>query len=216
MTWGMKSKAVEHTVGVAELRVMVLDRLQSAERRLDPASASAAFARANDNGQDTMLGSLLLGMVGWTPVMDAMGGSMDGALAVAANSPLLAAAADGLSMIWDEKAYKNRRRRGLMAIFKDGAYHGGRRQAGIMTADQMKKNFNLVSANENGAFAYDAGAEVAGMNEMLDMLDRMEKEGVALLKLNTREAVSTQLKTASAPVAKNPEPRLASALRKAI
>ncbi len=215
MAWGMENKEAQHTVGVAALRVMVLDRLQMAERRLDPASVAAAFERANDNSQDTMLGSLLLGMLGWTPIVDSLG--LEGAFASAANSPVLAAAADGLSMVWDEKAYKNRRRRGLAAIWKDGAYHGGRRQDGIMTAEQMKRKFNLVSANENGAFAYDTQAEIAGMNEMLDMLDRLEKEGVTLLKLSTRQAISAQLKTANAaPAIGKAEPRQALALRKAI
>lgn len=215
MAWGIENKEAQHTVGVAALRVMVLDRLQVAERRLDPASVAAAFERANDNSQDTMVGSLLLGMLGWTPIVDSLG--LEGAFASAANSPVLAAAADGLSMVWDEKAYKNRRRRGLAAIWKDGAYHGGRRQDGIMTAEQMKRKFNLVSANENGAFAYDTQAEIAGMNEMLDMLDRLEKEGVTLLKLSTRQAISAQLKTANAASAiGKAEPRQALALRKAI
>jgi hypothetical protein len=210
----MKSKAAEHTVGITELRVMVLDRLQNAERRAAPASATAAFNRANDNSQDNMMGSLLLGMLGWAPMMEAVGGMSD-AFSAAAHSPLLAAAADGFSMVLDEKANKNRRRRGWVAVFKDGIYHGGRRQAGVMTAADMKKNFNLVSANENAAFAADADAEIAGMNEILDMLDRLEKEGLIQMKLSTGETVASQLNAIKAPV-KNNAPRRAAAFRKAI
>ena len=63
------------------------------------AGIRAAFADANASHHDNMIGSLIFGMVCWTPFMDAFGANLDGAMAVAAKSPMLAAAADGLSML---------------------------------------------------------------------------------------------------------------------
>lgn len=197
MAWGNENTAQNKTASLADLRTIIADRLQTAQRRLDPASATAAFADANASHHDSMIGSLIFGMVCWTPVMEMFGGSMDGAMAVAVNSPMLAAAADGLSMVWDEKAYKNRRRMGSLTVaFKDGIYHGGRNQAGNVTPAQIKRNFNMIAANENARFAYDAAAEVAGMSEMLDMIDRLEQRGVSLIALDANQSVSQTLHAA--------------------
>ena len=196
MALGNENKGAQQSVSLVDLRSVIADRMQAAQRRLDPASATAAFADANASHHDNMIGSLIFGLVCWTPFMDAFGANLDGAMAVAAKSPVLAAAADGLSMVWDEKAYKNRRRSILSAAFKDGIYHGGRNQSGNLTADQVKRKFNLSAANENARYAYDAGAEIAGMAEMLDMIDRLEQQGVTLIALDNSQAVSTSLHAA--------------------
>lgn len=196
MALGNENKGAQQSVSLVDLRNVIADRLQAAQRRLDPASATAAFADANASHHDNMIGSLIFGMVCWAPFMDAFGGHLDGALAVAAKSPMLAAAADGLSMVWDEKAYKNRRRSILSIAFKDGVYHGGRNQSGNLTAEQVKRKFNMVAANENARYAYDAGAEIAGMSEMLDMIDRLEQQGVNLIALDKNQPVSASLTAA--------------------
>ncbi len=189
-----QNTAVQKTASLADLRTVIADRMQTAQRRLDPNSATAAFANASHH--DSMIGSLIFGMVCWMPCMDMFGGQMDGLMAAAANSPTLAAAADGLSLVWDEKAHKNRRRGFLSVSFKDGIYHGGRNQAGNVISDHLKKAFNLVAANENAAYAYDAAAEVAGLAEMLDAIDMLERQGVLLLALDPAQPVSRLLQTA--------------------
>lgn len=205
MAWGKENKVAQQTVSLADLRTVVADRMQAAQRRLDPASASAAFAEANASHHDSMIGSLIFGMVCWTPCIDVLATNMmDGAIAAAATSPALAAAADGLSLVWDEKAYKNRRRSVLSIAFKDGIYHGGRKQTGNLSADQVKRKFNMVAANENARYAYDAGAEIAGMAEMLDMIDRLEQQGVTLIALDAGLPISASLTAAVAKQGKKP------------
>ncbi len=205
MAWGKENNAAQQTVSLADLRTVIADRLQAAQRRLDPASATAAFADANASHHDSMIGSLIFGMVCWTPCIDVLAANMlDGAVAAAATSPVLAAAADGLSLVWDEKAYKNRRRNTLSIAFKDGIYHGGRKQAGNLNADQVKRKFNMVAANENARYAYDAGAEIAGMSEMLDAIDRLEQQGVTLIALEKGLPVSASLTAAVAKQGRKP------------
>lgn len=204
MAWGNKMKAHQHTVSLTDLRTVVADRLQAAQRRLDPASVTAAFAEANASHHDNMIGSLIFGMVCWAPFMSAFGSSMNTMVAAAANSPVLSAAADGLSMVYDEKAYKNRRRRKLAIAFKDGVYHGGRKQVNNLTGDQVKRKFNMVAANENSRFAKDAAAEVAGMAEMLDMIDRLEQRGATMVVLDRSLPVSASLAAAVNEQGKKP------------
>lgn len=203
MAWGIE-KAEQQTVSLADVRAAVADRLQAAQRRLDPASATAAFADASASHHDSMIGSLIFGMVCWAPFMTAFSGCMDHVVAAAANSPVLAAAADGLSLVYDEKAYKNRRRNKLSISFKDGIYHGGRNQAKHVTPAAMKRSFNMVAANENALYAYDAGAEIAGMSEMLDMIDLLEQQGVSLIALQRRLPVSESLRAAVGRKGKKP------------
>lgn len=217
MAWGKEKQAQqEHAVGLNDLRLMIADRLQVAQRRCDPASASAAFARANDNGQDNLIGSLLLGMLCFAPVMAAFNGSAAATAAVGAAHTPWTSLIEGISMVWDEKAIKNRRLRRAFNVFKDGIYHGGRRQEGTLSQKEMAAKFNMVSANENAAFSVDAAAEVAALNDMLDSIDALERKGVRMLSLDETKAVSTNLREASAVSTPKTMNRKSAALRIAV
>jgi hypothetical protein len=197
MTKGFNNQDTAATVTISQIRNMAYNRLQSAQRRVDPANtATASFNRAanNNSSQDSLIGGLIFGMLTWVPFMDSLGGAFDidfddlalGGISVQTANAIM----DGVSALWDEKAYKNRE-------IKDGVYHGGRRQDPIVTGNKMAKKFNLVSANENSRYSYDANAEIAGMNEILDMLDTLEKRGVSMIRLEQKDCASTVLKNAS-------------------
>lgn len=189
MAFGFDKNSTQTTVTISQLRNVVTDRLQAAQGR---AGLTDSFNGAADN----MVGSLLFSLLTWTPIMAGLESAIEGAFGPsdafnALSSPALAAAADGVSMLADEKATKNR-------IVKVGAYHGGRRQDPIMAPKKMNGKFNMVAANENNRFAYDALAEVAAMNEMLDMLDSLEKAGVSMLRLDEGKPVYESLKALTA------------------
>jgi len=193
MSWGFNNTDNYITVPVAQMREAAHSRLQAAQRRLTPHNASEAFRRAasNNNSQDGLVGSLLFSLLTWVPFMDMLG-EMDSSAADAfdfLNNPFIAAAADGLSLVFDEKASRNR-------TFKDGIYHGGRRQDRIISpmSKSLNGKFNLLAANENARFNYDAGAEVACLSELIEKLDDLEKQGVSLIRMDPRQSVSTVLK----------------------
>lgn len=191
MAWECENNAAQ-TVDLGVLRLMVADRLQDAQRRFDPASASAAFAAAN-NDNDNLVGSLLFGMLCWAPFMASFNLGAAGAVV---QSPLAAAVADGISLVWDEKVMKNRRLRRSFNALKDGLYHGGRRQNAQAAKKEMAARFNLVAANENAQYAYDTGAEIAGMAQMLENIDALERARVTEIALKPAQAISTGLDAA--------------------
>lgn len=206
MAWVKDNTAAQQAVSLNDLRTLVADRLQTAQRRLDPASATAAFAQASQSQHDAMVGSLIFGMLCWGPIMEMFAGQLDGGLAATVSSPAVGAVVDGASMVWDEKAYKNRHR-GLLAIaFKDGVYHGGRKQAKILDRAQVKKDFNLTAANENNQYVFDAEAEIAGMAEMLDIIDHLEQRGATAVALEQGQPISHTLRAAVATKVQGDKP----------
>lgn len=214
MSNGFESKNTATTLTITQLRNMAATRLQSAERRLAP-GAAAAFNRAG-SAQDSMIGSLLFSLLIWTPVMHALNhgvsqlfGHSDGMDMLC--NPLTEAFMEASSMLRDEKAYANRSR-------KVGIYHGGRRQDEIVSPFNKKlgKSFNFVSANENSRFSMDANTEVAAMSEIIDMLDRMEKDGVTMVRIDAGVAATEVIKAVDNKSIFNPaKARFASALRRA-
>jgi hypothetical protein len=179
----------EAMIGISQLRGQINTRMESAYKRLDP---KAAFNQASRGSEESMIGSLLFGMLVWGSFFQGLemglenmyGEDMEAFSTMA--DPTLCAAFDGLSMVWDDKANKNRKR-------KLNDYPEGRRDDPIFDRP-LNRRFNLVSANDNSRFTRDAQAEIACMSEMLDQLSDMEAEGVHMIRLDTKEAVYDRLK----------------------
>lgn len=222
MQHGFQNTDSKQTVSLVDLRRAVLNRLEMAQRRLDPASMTAMFNRANDSGVDGLMGGLIFSLVTWVPFAASLDGLLDhGSVASdafnIANGPVVAAAADGLTMIWDEKANKKRSLRRV--DFKEGIYHGGRRQEASIGPKKRKvqPKFNLVAANENSRFAYDTNSEIVALNDMLNTLDQLAKDGVTLLSVDAKTPVSKSLRELSRkPSGFQALTRTATALRKAV
>jgi len=187
------------TADVSDLRQQVVSRLRSAQNRADPKGAFGRAARAGSD--DGMIGGLLFGMLCWAPFMqgielgleDAFGGDIE--MLDSMQDPTLCAVFDGVSMVADDNSRDRRHR-------KVEGYPEGRRQDAIM--DPIKRKFNMVSANENSRFAYDAHAEVACMSELLDALDDLQNRGVSLLRLDPRLPVYAALRQAQAGLHRSP------------
>lgn len=183
MKWGFNKQAGnnnEAIAAVSDLRSQVQNRLQDAYKRLDPKNA---FGRASQSGtEESMVGSLLFGMLTWTPFLQGLEIGMEDMLGEnielfdTAADPTLCAVFDGVAMAWDEKANKNRQR-------KLSDYPEGRRNDPIFER-RLARPFNLVAANDNVRFARDTQAEIACMSEMLDMLSDLEADGVSMLRLD--------------------------------
>lgn len=187
MNKGLDNKKNQVTVGINQLRAEAMNRLDSAQKKLNPNN------EIPDASADSTLGGLILSLLTWTPIMHGMGGlgleGFDRAASLddsAAHGGALTAAFEGLSTVFDESANKNRGR-------KLNDYPEGRRKA-FFSSKPLNNKFNFAAANENFRFSHDAAAEIASMAEILDMLDVLEKEGVSSIGLDTQGSVHAILK----------------------
>lgn len=170
-----------------EMRAQIVNRLDAAYQRLNPANTFARVA----GREETLLGGLLIGVLGWM----AFGSMLQVAFAgndtmqdllETANDPKLCAVLDGLTELADERCNKFR-------YSKTAMYPNGRRQDAIKS-QPVNRKFNLVAANQNYRFQLDARNEIAYMAEMLEMIDKMEKDGVSELRVDTGRALYDTLK----------------------
>jgi hypothetical protein len=65
-----------------------------------------------------------------------------------------------------------RRSRSLRSAF----YPVGRRKSPIKEAKKAKRGFNKVAANQNGRFSSEVQSGLARMFELVDMIDKLEKQ----------------------------------------
>ena len=77
MQHGFQNTDSKQTVSIIDVRRAVLNRLEGAQRRLDPASMTAMFNRANDSGVDSLIGSLIFSLVTWVPFAASLEGLLD-------------------------------------------------------------------------------------------------------------------------------------------
>lgn len=178
------------------LRDQTLQRLHGVYKKLDAKGVSATFSRAARAGGDAvgdmgLIGGLIANMVMWMPFFDALEQTLEAHVGDVCGFDMmrdstLMAVMDGLCMYRDDKVQGSRTR-----VLYD--YPEGRRRDPI--SDQpLNKKFNLVSANDNLRFGYDAEAEIACLFEILDTLEALEKEGVSLLQLDQKEPVYDAMK----------------------
>jgi hypothetical protein len=177
----------EVVASTTEMRAQIVSRLDAAYQRLNPANS---FARAAGR-EDTLLGGMLIGVLGWAAFGDMLQVAFSGNEAAqdileTANDPTICAVLDGLSELVDERSTKFRQSKSSM-------YPKGRRQDGIK-GQSVNRKFNLVAANQNYRFSLDARNEIAYMAEMLEMIDKMEKDGVTGLRVDTARPLYDTLK----------------------
>jgi hypothetical protein len=137
-----------------------------------------------------LLGSLILDMM--------VGGALSSFFGIHAFDALhsgLSACMEGVSLLTDQDARNHRTR-------TSGDYPYGRRVCTLTEASAAKK-FNLVSANQNHSLSCDVQADLACMYEILDMLDKIQAEGVTEMRLDRRESVYSVLKKTSGKMFNN-------------
>jgi hypothetical protein len=162
-------------IPVGELRAEIKSRLQEAHIRLNPRASFNSNA-----GADSMLGSMLLGALGFGGVADAMGGMVDMPDGFGADEQAMAIKAlDALCEVRDSIADEKKSR-----VIKLSDYPEGRRKA-FFGPERKKAStvFNLVSGNDNARFDMDATAEVSAMTEMMMILDKMDRQNIKQLRL---------------------------------
>jgi hypothetical protein len=170
------------------LRGQALNRLTGVQHSLESKGVGAAFtraAKADPVGDMGLLGGLIMGMimgVGISPLLHHQ-------LPVSAifNYESISTGLDTIAILRDQAAEGYRSR-------KLNDYPEGRRQCALEAASRMGKKFNLVSANQNNRLSFDAQADLACMYEIIDMLDRLEKEGVRAIQIDRQEPVYDALK----------------------
>lgn len=181
---GIENKKDQITVDVNQLRKMAHNRLDAAQKKLGTNGMAA------DKSADSLMGGLILSFLTWTPFMAGLDGTFahysgaahDGAF----DGAILSSALEGIATFVDEAANKNRNR-------KVEGYPEGRRQDPIMNSRSMNKKFNLFAANENK----DAGAEVAAMGELLGILDELERQGISMMSVDSRNSVYEEVRAVS-------------------
>jgi len=181
------NKNREVVASTTEMRTQIVSRLDAAYQRLNPANTFARVA----GREETLLGSLVIGMLGWAAFGEMLNLAFSGNEAAqgmleTANDPKLCAVLDGLSELADERCNKFR-------YSKSAMYPNGRKHDSIK-AQPVNRKFNLVAANQNYRFKLDAHNEIAYMAEMLDMIDKMEKDGVSDLRIDTARPLYDILK----------------------
>lgn len=179
-------KSQNVTVHIRELRAQAHNHLAAAWKMLAPNAGKP------QGQEDSLVGSLILGLLTWAPIMAGVeqaaanagieGGGMMDALA----NPAICAVMDGIGLLWDEEANKNR-------IRKTDMYPQGRRQDGIF-GRPLNRRFNMVAVNDNIRLRRDAQGEIVRIAEVLTMLDKMESEGVTMVSVDTQMPLYDALK----------------------
>ncbi|MDP2205796.1 MAG: hypothetical protein Q8K65_05760 [Alphaproteobacteria bacterium] len=183
----VSNKNREVVASTTEMRAQIITRLDAAYQRLNPANTFARVA----GREETLLGSLVIGMLGWAAFGELLQVAFSGNEAAqdmlaTANDPRLCAVLDGLCELADERCNKFR-------FSKSAMYPKGRKQDG-MKSQPVNRKFNLVAANQNYRFKQDARNEISYMAEMLDMIDKMEKDGVSDMRVDTARPLYDTLK----------------------
>lgn len=177
------------TVDLSDLYRAVGARLEKAYQRQ---GLTSNFNQQNTRAgaEDSLLGSLIFSSLTWGAFFAGMEAAMpagcEDALDIA-QAPVVAAVIDGIGLVTDEQARKNRAR------IINALYPKGRRQDPIVGA-KKRDSFNLVAANQNSNFTYDLEAEIACMSEILDMLDKLAKNNVTLVSIDAQAPVYDTLK----------------------
>lgn len=170
-----------------DMRAQIVDRLDAAYKRLNPAN-SFANAAGRDEG---LMGGLFLNLLALAVLPGALqavfagNDTVTGLIGNAAD-PTLCAAFEAVAFVADERANSFRNAKSAM-------YPKGRKQ-GDMGAQPPKRKFNLVAANQNYRFQKNASNEIACMAEMLHMLDKMEKDGVTAMHIDMDRPLYDTLK----------------------
>lgn len=188
MTQGLfRTEAYNHnkniTVSIAQLREQTSTGLEKAYQKLNMKGDTAR--QFNSCSEDGFLGGFLLGFLFSGALISALGNAFPGLNMDWMQNHSLCTAFDAVAMLTDEEARKHRFRR------VEG-YPQGRRQDRIETVNHK---FNLVAANENGNFTYDAQAEVACLSELLNMLDDLARQNVTSMNISKTDSVYKTLKT---------------------
>jgi hypothetical protein len=175
------------TASLDALRGQALNRLAGVQHSLESKGVGAAFtraAKADPIGDMGLTGSLIMSMI----MGSAMSGLLPAHFPISAifNYETISGGLDGISILRDQAAEGYRSR-------KLDDYPEGRRKCALEAA-RVGKKFNLVSANQNNRFSFDSQADLACMYEIIDMLDRLENEGVRAVRIDRKESVYDSLK----------------------
>lgn len=186
------NKGQEFSVSVNALRGQAMKRIAGIEETLQAKGISRAYIRSA--GKTDVLGDmggLLIGLVAGHMLGAAIChvvSAKTGALSATFNDIPFGAILEAATTLQDEKASGYRQR-------KLDDYPEGRRICALIAARKATRKFNLVSANENTRISSDDEANMACMHEIIDMLDRLEKEGVTTLRLNEKDNVYDVLRS---------------------
>ncbi|HRI75975.1 MAG TPA: hypothetical protein PLX33_03200 [Alphaproteobacteria bacterium] len=178
-------KKTEVLASTVDMRAQIVKRMDSAYQRLSESFNPSA------SREDTLLGGMVIGFLGWMAFGQMLQVAFSGNETMSnllenANDPTLCAVLDGATEMIDENNSKFRHS-------KSSLYPKGRRHDAIK-GPAMNRKFNLVAANQNYRFKLDARNEIAYMAEMLEMLDKMEKNGVSELSVNPAQPLYDTLK----------------------
>ena len=175
------------TVSIDAMRGQAIKRLTEIQQKLESKGISSAFtrnAKPDAIGDAGILNGVIIGAILGGPIADLFEGS---AISDVFNCVSAQGVMEGVSMLCDERAEAYR-------TCKLADYPEGRRKCSLWALHKTKERFNLVSANQNSRLSWDVQAEIACMFEIIDMLDRLQHEGVQSLRVNPDAGVYDVLK----------------------
>lgn len=189
MGWGFDNSDKTTAVSLQALRGQAMQRLAGIELSLENKGIGAGFARAASRpdpvGDMGFLNSLIVDMIMLAPISaficDHFHGVTEGFNVAAAST--IEGAVEGVAVLRDER-YQSRR----LSDYPEG------RRACALEAARAGKSCTLVSGYDHNRFSFSAQAELACMFEIIDMLDRLEKEGVTQMRLDPQKPVYDVLK----------------------
>lgn len=192
MSVTFNNKDNEGSVSLNVLRNNVLKNIQGIQHKLEDKGIGADFARAAKSdmfGDIGILGSLIVDTILWGPLCSFINDHVLSCFDPSGifNSAAIHSDMDALSALADQNVEKQRGR-------KLNDYPEGRRKFTPQDKTAGKK-FNLVSPRQKNILSMDTQAELACMYELLDMLDKLENEGIATLCFDQSQPLYDSLKT---------------------
>lgn len=188
MSYGFQNNNSEKsaTVSVNALRGQALKQLAGVQQRLGAKGVGAAFLRAAKSdpiGDMGFVGSLMASLILWSPITSMLGHAGIGQHGLLShfNHMAVSALIEGAMIVIDDKATD------LKARAVEGYPEGRRKEA--LTEGARARKFNLLAANQNSRFGNDVQSELACMFDLIDLLDKLEQQGVKEMRLDKKQPV---------------------------
>ena len=173
------STGSEEAAGSASISISSLrQQLSATQDRLESRGLSASFVRAVKSdpiGDTGFLSSLVFhAILGGS--LDMLGEYVPDGLLTDFNGAAVQGGIEGFSALRDVAAHER-------LVKRSASYPKGRRKD--IMRDKTRSQFRRASANQNSGFSFETQADLGAMFEIMDMLDRLERQG-------TKDAPVTQ------------------------
>jgi hypothetical protein len=186
-------------VSLNALRNQTQQQLAGVRASLEDKGVGQAFlraAKADPMGDMGFMGSLAFHALLGGPMAAFMADnfSFDLGLTGHFNEAATMGVMEGLSALEDTAAQKGSHKK-----LRSALYPKGRNTKADVKKTKTKAKFNRVAANQNGKFTFDVQAELAYMYELVDMLEKLEQQGITGLSDSPHERAAQQKRVVGMP-----------------